>query len=77
MSVNDDIFKFEQMVVYQKSLEYLDFTYETSCKFPSNEIFMLTSQFIRTAQSISLNIAEGAGEAMLCSSDILTFQKVQ
>jgi len=61
MSVNDDIFKFEQLVVYQKSLEYLDFVYETSCKFPSNEIFMLTSQFIRAAQSISLNIAEGAG----------------
>lgn len=61
MSENDDIFKFEKLVVYQKSLDYIDFTYEISDKFPSNEIFMLTSQFVRAAQSISLNIAEGAG----------------
>lgn len=61
MSENDDIFKFEKLVVYQKSLDYIDFTYETSGKFPANEIFMLTSQFVRAAQSISLNIAEGAG----------------
>jgi four helix bundle protein len=60
MSENDEIFKFEKLVVYQKSLDYIDFVYETSGKFPSNEIFMLTSQYVRAAQSISLNIAEGA-----------------
>ena len=60
--MDNNFFHFEDLKVYQKSLDYLDYVYEISKKFPSSELFMLTSQFLRASQSISLNIAEGAGE---------------
>lgn len=61
--MENDYFNFENLVVYQKSLNYVDFAYEVSNKFPSKELFILTSQFLRASLSISLNIAEGAGES--------------
>src|ERR1051326_726688 len=59
--MSEDIFNFEKLIVYQKSLDYLDFAYELSDKFPSHENFRLSDQFKRAALSISLNIADGAG----------------
>jgi four helix bundle protein len=61
--MKSDFFNFENLIVYQKSLDYVDFAYQISNKFPSTELFILTSQFLRAAQSISLNIAEGPGES--------------
>lgn len=55
-------FSFEELRVYQKALDYIDFVYETTKDFPSDERFGLTSQYRRAAQSIALNIAEGAGD---------------
>ncbi|MBI2094762.1 MAG: four helix bundle protein [Candidatus Omnitrophica bacterium] len=48
-------------MVYRKSLDYVDFVYQVSSKFPSEERFGLASQFQRAAQSIALNIGEGSG----------------
>jgi four helix bundle protein len=60
---NEDIFNFENLKVYQKSLDYLDLIYEIIKEFPKVETYALTSQLIRASQSISLNIAEGSGES--------------
>ena len=54
-------FNFEELLVYQKSLNFIDFVYQTTKKFPREEDFRLISQFIRAANSISLNIADGSG----------------
>lgn len=56
-----DKFNFENLVVYQKSLDYVDFVYSLTSNFPKDEVFGLTSQFKRAAVSISLNIGEGSG----------------
>ena len=61
--MESESFSFENLTLYQKSLDYLDFVYDTTARFPTSELFMLTSQYIRAAQSISLNIAEDAGES--------------
>jgi len=53
-------FKFEDLNVYQKALNYIKFVYQTTRSFPTNEVYALSSQFQRAAQSIALNIAEGS-----------------
>jgi len=57
-------FDFESLELYKKSLDYVDFVYETTKLFPHDELFGLTSQFRRAANSISLNIGEGYGESI-------------
>ncbi len=59
--MSEDRFDFENLKVYQKSLEYVDFVYEITKNFPKEEIFSLTNQFRRASVSICLNIAEGSG----------------
>ena len=54
------MFKFEELKVYQKSLDIVDDIYDLIEKFPKKEIFILTSQLLRAVNSIALNIAEGA-----------------
>ena len=53
-------FKFENLEVWQLSLEHSDKIYEISKKFPTREQYNLTSQMLRATTSISLNIAEGS-----------------
>jgi len=60
--MKDIKFNFEDLKVYQKSLDFIDFTYKTCNTFPKDEAYRLTSQFIRASTSIALNIAEGAGD---------------
>ena len=45
-------FNFEDLKVYQKALDFIDFTYQLTSGFPSNEKYGLTSQFNRAAVSI-------------------------
>jgi four helix bundle protein len=59
-----DQFDFESLTLYQKSLDYIDFIYELTANFPKDEIYGLTSQFRRAANSISLNVGEGYGESI-------------
>ena len=54
------MFKFEELKVYQKSLNIIDEIYKTTKNFPNNEVYGLTSQLKRAVTSIALNIAEGA-----------------
>ncbi len=53
-------FKFEQLDVWQLSLEYSDLIYARADKLPDSERFNLKSQITRAATSVSLNIAEGS-----------------
>ena len=53
-------FKFEQLDVWNMSLDYSDSIYELAERLPENERFNLKSQITRAATSISLNIAEGS-----------------
>ena len=53
-------YKFEQLEVWQLSLDYMDSIYALGKKLPQSEDFNLKSQIIRAATSIALNIAEGS-----------------
>jgi four helix bundle protein len=53
-------FKFENLQVWQKAMDFNDLVFKLSKEFPSDERFNLTSQIRRAADSISLNIAEGS-----------------
>jgi four helix bundle protein len=50
------MFKFEELRVYQKSLDIIDEVYNLTEKFPRKENFVLTSQLLRAVNSIALNI---------------------
>jgi four helix bundle protein len=53
-------FKFENLQVWQKALDLSDeINILTRCCFPKDELFILTSQIKRAADSVILNIAEG------------------
>ena len=54
----DELFNFEKLIVYQKALDYIDFSYDLTESLPSHERFNLISQFRRASSSIALNIAE-------------------
>ena len=56
-------FSFEDLKVYQKSLDFIDEVYLLIEHFPKEETYRLSSQFIRAATSIGLNIAEGSGDS--------------
>lgn len=53
-------FKFENLEVWQESIELTGMIHEVSTKFPKEELYVLTSQIKRAADSVSLNIAEGS-----------------
>ena len=54
------LFKFEKLIIWQKSMEYGESIFMLSSKFPQEEVYNLTSQIRRAVDSIALNIAEGA-----------------
>lgn len=52
---------FRDLLIWQKSMNLVTATYETTKEFPKEEIFGLTSQLRRCSVSIPSNIAEGYG----------------
>jgi four helix bundle protein len=54
------MYKFQQLEVYKKSIEYIKEIYTLSRKLPIDERYNLCSQIQRAATSIALNIAEGS-----------------
>ena len=52
-------FKFEDLKVYQKAMDFGEMANDLVKKFPNHELYALSSQFRRAADSIALNIAEG------------------
>jgi len=53
-------FKFEKLQIWQLAIEMSSDIHELTRAFPKEELFILTSQIKRAADSISLNIAEGS-----------------
>jgi four helix bundle protein len=52
---------FEQLTVWQQSIEFCVLIYKNTNNFPKSEQFGLTNQLRRASSSISANIAEGFG----------------
>jgi len=63
MERNQNIFRFEDLNVYQKALNFLDQVYSLAALFPAHEMYGLSSHFKRAAHSIVFNIAEGSGNS--------------
>ncbi|MDE3057928.1 MAG: four helix bundle protein [Bacteroidota bacterium] len=55
--------KFRELKVYQKAVVLSHNVRELTKKFPKEEIYVLSSQLRRAADSIALNTAEGAGNS--------------
>jgi four helix bundle protein len=53
-------FKFENLIIWQKAMDYREEIFQLSRQFPKEEIYNLTSQIRRVADSIALNISEGS-----------------
>lgn len=53
-------FKFEQLDVWKRAIDYSEAIHNVTLKFPKDELFVLTCQIKRATDSISLNIAEGS-----------------
>ena len=53
-------FKFENLKVWQKSLDFDDEINNLVKTFPKEEVYVLSSQMKRAADSVVLNIAEGS-----------------
>jgi four helix bundle protein len=53
-------FKFENLIIWQKAMDYGEIIYKLSYTFPKEEIYKLTSQIRRDVDSIALNISEGS-----------------
>lgn len=53
-------FKFEKLEIRKMAIDLADDVHNQTRNFPKEEMFSLTSQMKRAADSISLNIAEGS-----------------
>lgn len=61
MKKSNYYFKFEDLKVYLKAIEFGELVNKQIETFPKHETYKLSSQFIRAADSIAFNIAEGSG----------------
>lgn len=53
-------FKFEKLIVWKKALDLSALINDVVKAFPKEEMYVLSSQIKRAADSVSLNIAEGS-----------------
>ena len=56
-------FKFEDLIIYNKAIEFGESVNEQIADFPKEEMYRLSSQFIRAADGLALNIAEGSASS--------------
>jgi len=53
------IFSFEKLEVWKNAVDLAVDIYQTTARFPKDEIYLLTSQLRRASVSVSSNISEG------------------
>ncbi len=56
-------FKFQELKVYQYSLNFVDSIYKITMAWPKSETFGLVDQVKKASVSIALNIAEGSSRS--------------
>lgn len=59
---NNAMFKFEKLKIWQKAMDFGEDMTILADRFPKKEIYNLSSQLRRAADSIALNISEGSIE---------------
>ncbi len=57
---NTSFFRFEDLRIYHKALDYVEWIHHNTQFFPESAKESLTLPFLKSAQAISLNIAEGS-----------------
>lgn len=57
----DNIFHFENLVAYQRGMDFVEHVYILLKKFPKEEQYALCDQLRRAVVSVPSNIAEGMG----------------
>ena len=67
-------FKFESLQIWKRSFDLSDEIHITALKFPKIELFSLTSQIKRAADSTVLNICEGS--TGLSNAEFARFQTI-
>jgi four helix bundle protein len=55
-------FKFEKLIIWQKSMDFGEEINFICKNFPKHEMYNLSSQMLRASDSIALNISEGSIE---------------
>lgn len=50
---------YQDLIVWQKSMDFVEFVYKVTQSFPNHEQYGLTNQLRRSAVSVPSNIAEG------------------
>jgi four helix bundle protein len=53
-------FKFEKLIIWQKAMDLGEMVNELTNRFPQKELYNLSSQIRRAADSVALNISEGS-----------------
>jgi four helix bundle protein len=53
-------FKFENLIIWQKAMDFGEEVFKFSSTFPKEETYNLTSQIRRASDSIALNRSEGS-----------------
>lgn len=53
-------FRFEDLRVYHKALDYINWVYSRTTEFDHKSCHLLSNRFIDSAQNIALHIAEGS-----------------
>ncbi|HPE33752.1 MAG TPA: four helix bundle protein [Bacteroidales bacterium] len=57
---NQTFFRFEDLRVYHKALNYVEWVHMNTALFPEHEMQNLTAKFVNATQAIALQIAEGS-----------------
>jgi four helix bundle protein len=53
-------FRFEDLRIYHKSMEYIDWVYSKVNSFPNNNSHGIGSRFVHASEAIAMNISEGS-----------------
>jgi four helix bundle protein len=68
-------FNFEKLIVYQKSLNFVNEIYTDTKSWPKDLAYSITDQLRRASLSIALNIAEGASRTKIEFKRFITISR--